>query len=522
MNWEVVHRATVFISEEMGVALKRSALSPNIRERMDHSCAIVDAQGRIVAQAEHIPVHLGSFKVGVLNLLNHIEREGIELQEGDTVLFNDPYISGTHLNDVGVITPIFAPSLIGYAVNKAHQVDVGGPVPGSINPNASTLYEEGFVIPPVKLMRRDEPVKEVFKIVEENFKVPYVSLGDLRAQLAANRLGVMRVKQLVEKYGAQRLQEGWDSSIDYAKEMVRRRTSSWPTGSFQAEDYLEWRDGLVKVKVTLTLGQTIVADFEGTDPQIDGPLNAVPGVTYSAVSFAVRCAVGEVPTNHGFYSSVEVKASEGSLVNPRKPAAVGGGNVETSQRVADVTFLALSKALPWIPAAAHGTMMNVMMGGTWNGRYWSYYETLGGGSGARPDGDGESAVHINMSNTLNTPIEVAERQFPLFFTRYQVRVGSGGSGKFRGGDGIVRAFKLTAPATVSLLADRFKLGPWGLAGGSPGKPGRATVNGREMPSKFTVKVNPEEEVVLETPGGGGYGIPIDAKTLTSTPDRDGK
>ncbi|BBD73562.1 5-oxoprolinase [Sulfodiicoccus acidiphilus] len=507
MSWELIHKSTVYVAEEMGVALKRSALSPNIRERMDHSCAIVDVQGRIVAQAEHIPVHLGSFKVGVRNLLTYIEKEGVELEQGDAVIFNDPYISGTHLNDVGLLTPIFAPSLVGYAVNKAHHVDVGGPVPGSINPNATTLYEEGFVIPPLKLMRRGQPAREVFKMIEENFKVPSISLGDLNAQVAANRLGASRIRQAVEKYGVERVTQGWESSINYARELVRRRLLSLPRGTYDAEDYLEWKHGLLKLKVSLEVGEKVRADFEGTDPQIEGPLNAVPGVTYSAVSFAVRCVVGEVPTNEGFYSSVEVKAPHGSLVNPYKPAAVGGGNVETSQRVADVTFLALSRASREVPAAAHGTMMNVMMGGTLNGKYWSYYETIGGGSGARPDGDGESAVHVNMSNTLNTPIEVAERQFPLFFTRYEVRRGSGGTGKYRGGDGIIRAFRVKAPTTLSLLADRFQVGPWGLAGGSPGKPGKATVGGKEMPSKFTVKLEQGEEVVLETPGGGGYGTP---------------
>ncbi|EHP70376.1 N-methylhydantoinase B/acetone carboxylase, alpha subunit [Metallosphaera yellowstonensis MK1] len=509
VKWEVLSKATVFVAEEMGVALKKSALSPNIRERMDHSCAVVDVDGRIVAQAEHIPVHLGSFRVGVRNVLDYLEREGMELREGDSVLFNDPYISGTHLNDVGVLTPIFVEGkLLAYAVNKAHHVDVGGPVPGSINPSATTLFEEGFVIPPVLVERGGVPVKDVLKMIRENFKVPEYSLGDLSAQLASNRLGIQRVRQLVDKYGREMLTQGWEETLRYTERMVRKELERWPKGRYEAEDYLEWGEDFLRIKVTLEIGDKVRADFTETQEQMDGPLNAVLGVTYSSVSFAVRSMMEDVLTNDGFYSVVEVSAEEGSLVNPRKPAAVGGGNVETSQRIADVTFLALSKALPErVPAAPHGTMMNIMMGGVVRGKYWSYYETVGGGSGARPNGDGESAVHVNMSNTLNTPIEIAERQFPILFTKYMIREGSGGRGKYRGGDGIVRGFRVLYPTKLSILADRFRLGPWGLNGGERGKPGKALVSGREMPSKFTVLLREGDEVVVETPGGGGYGSP---------------
>ncbi|MFP3165325.1 MAG: hydantoinase B/oxoprolinase family protein [Acidianus sp.] len=504
MKWEIVHKATSFIAEEMGVSLKKSALSPNIRERMDHSCAIVNEEGKIVAQAEHIPVHLGSFKIGVLNVLNYLEKEGIELEEGDSIIFNDPYISGTHLNDVGVLSPIFYNGkLVGYAINKAHHVDVGGPLPGSINPTAKTIYEEGVVIPPVKLTRKGSLNDEIIKIIKENFKVPDFSLGDIKAQISANKLGEERVRQLFEKYGD--IRQSWEESIDYSRRLALNVINTWKKGEYEAEDYLEWGSSLLPIKIKLRIGEKgIIADFEGTHKQIEGPLNAVLGVTYSAVSFAVRSMVGEVPTNDGFYSLITVKAEEGSLVNPLKPAAVGGGNVETSQRIADVTFLAMSKFLK-VPAAASGTMMNIMMGGIYKGKYWSYYETVGGGSGGRPCEDGIAAVQNNMTNTLNTPIEIAERHYPILFIEYRIREGSGGNGLHKGGDGIIRGFKLLSKAKISILADRFKIGPWGLEGGERGKPGRVTINGKDYPSKFTEEVNEGDVIIVETPGGGGYG-----------------
>ncbi|ARM76700.1 hydantoinase B/oxoprolinase family protein [Acidianus manzaensis] len=507
-GWEITHKATIYIAEEMGVYLKKSALSPNIRERMDHSCAIVSADGKIVAQAEHIPVHLGSFKIGVDNVLNYLEKEGMELEDGDAIIFNDPYISGTHLNDVGILSPIFYNSkLIGYAINKAHHVDVGGPLPASLNPNAKTLYEEGIVIPPTKIVKKGELNREIISIIKNNFKVPEVSLGDLKAQISANSLGIKRIKQLIEKDN--NAINAWKESISYSKNLTLNKIKSWKRGTYQAEDYLEWKDNnLIKLKLNLEIKEDeIIADFSGTDKQIDGPLNAVLGVTYSAASFAIRSMISDVPTNDGFYQIIKINAPEGSILNPVKPAAVGGGNVETSQRVADVTFLALSKFLD-VPAASSGTMMNVMLGGIYRGKYWSYYETIGGGSGARPFEDGVSAVQNNMTNTLNTPIEIAERQYPIFFTRYQIREKSGGNGKYKGGDGIVRGFKLLSDGTLSILADRFKIGPWGLKGGDNGKTAKISIAGKEIKdSKFSTTINEGEEVIIETPGGGGYGSP---------------
>ncbi|MGC9130651.1 MAG: hydantoinase B/oxoprolinase family protein [Pyrobaculum sp.] len=514
MSWELIYRATVYIAEEAGIALRNSAFSPNIRERMDHSVAVLNADGEIVAQAEHIPVHLGSFYIGVKNMFEALRGAGVELEEGDVVVLNDPYISGTHLNDVMVVTPVFwRGRLVAYLVNKAHHVDVGGPVPGSINPNAKTIYEEGFVLPPVKIMRRGELNREVISVWLSNVKTPEATLGDLNAQIAANVVGSRRVVDLFEKYG-ERVAEAWRAAIDYGRRVAEEEIAKWPRGVYAAEDYLELGDEFVKISVRLAVDRCVEADYTGTNPQVEAPLNAVLGVTYAATSFPIRSLMrGEVPTNEGFYSCISVRAPEGSLLNPRKPAPVAGGNLETSQRVADAVFKALSQALPdRVPAAGSGTMMNVMMGGVYQGRYWSYYETIGGGTGGRPGKHGVSGVHVNMTNTLNTPIEIAERVYPLLFTAYRIREGSGGRGRWRGGDGIIRAFKVAAPTRLAVLADRFKTGPWGLHGGEPGRPGRVYIKKAggevlELQSKTVVDLDPGDEVVIETPGGGGWGPP---------------
>ncbi len=515
VSWEVIAKATAFIAEEMGAALRRSAFSPNIRERADLSCAVADSEGRIVAQAEHIPVHLGSFRVGVANLLEWLEREGVELGEGDMVVVNDPYIAGTHLNDVMLLAPVYyGGRLVGYVVNKAHHVDVGGPVPGSMNPAAKTIYEEGLVIPPVKLVKKGVVDRELMRIIAENFK-SQTAVGDLSAQVAANLRGIREVSALVGKYGLSAVAEAWERAVEHARELTTRAMSEWPVGAYEAEDYLEYgdRDLVIRARVEL-LGNKVRVDYTGTSENVEAPLNAVYGVTFAASAFPVKCLVGEdVPVNEGFYSTIEVYAPEGSLLNPRKPLPVSGGNVETSQRVVDVIFKALAEALPGkVPAASSGTMMNVMIGGLrGDGSYWSYYETIGGGTGARPGKDGVSGVHVNMTNTMNTPVEVAERYYPIMYTRYTIREGSGGGGLYRGGDGIVRSFVLLeGSAVLSVLADRFRHRPWGLWGGEPGMPGRVRIikpNGEvlEMPSKFTTVIYRGDEVVIETPGGGGIG-----------------
>jgi len=513
-RWELVSKATEFVAEEMGVALRRSALSPNIRERMDHSCAILTAAGEIVAQAEHIPVHLGSFKVGAENLLRALARDSVSIAPGDMVVVNDPYVSGTHLNDVMLLAPVVSKgSTIAYVVTKAHLVDVGGPAPGSLNPGARTLYDEGLVIPPTKLVRGGELVPAVIELMAANFKDPETAIGDVHAEIAANRMGIERVTRLLERFGRASLEQGWQDGIDHTRRVVRRCWSDWKAGSYRSEDCLELEGSFLPIRLRLVLsGREILADFSGTHAQVDAPLNAVFGVTYSATAFAIRSALGSaVATNGGFYGCVSVRAPSGCLVNPVRPAAVSGGNVETTQRIADVVFLALGKAIPErIPAASAGTMMNVMMGGKRaSGAYWAYYETVGGGTGARPRGDGVSAVQTNMTNTLNTPIEVAEREFPLVFTQYAIRPRSGGRGRYTGGSGIVRGFKVRRPTTLAVLADRFLRGPWGRRGGGEGSPGRVRIvrGDREvlMPSKFMTELAPGDEVLLETPGGGGFG-----------------
>lgn len=515
IKWELVGKATDFIAEEMGVSLKRSAISPNIRERMDHSCAVVDANGRIIAQAEHIPVHLGSFRVGARNIIQFMKDHNTFLDDGDMIILNDPYISGTHLNDVTVMAPIYhEDSLCAYVINKAHNVDVGGPVPGSLNPSAATLYEEGMIIPPVKIVKKGELDREVFSIILENFKDPYTAKGDINAQLAANRMGINRTRSLLERFGTENVKLAWDLDIDHSSRLSQNEILRWKEGSYEAVDFLEIGSSRIplNVKITISNGK-LLADFTGSGDQVRSPLNAVPGVTYSATAFAIRALMrSDIPTNDGFYSTIECKIPKGSILNPEKPYPVSGGNVETTQRVADVVLLAMSKVLKGeVPSASSGTMMNVMIGGfNQKGNYWVYYETTGGGNGARPSGDGVSGVHSNMTNTMNTPVEVGEMEYPLIFTGNRIRKNSGGMGKYRGGDGIIRSFRVLVESTLSVIGERFTVAPWGLEGGECGNRSKITIirEGRTevMPGKFTVKLKPGDEVIIETPGGGGYGL----------------
>ncbi len=513
-GWEIIGKATEFVAEEMGIALKRSAISPNIRERMDHSCAVLDTEGRIVAQAEHIPVHLGSFRTGSHNLLEWMESERLDLEDGDMLLLNDPYISGTHLNDVTVLAPVYyGGSLFAYVINKAHNVDVGGPVFGSLNPKATTLYEEGLVIPPVRIVRKGSVNSEIFSMIRENFKDRRTADGDINAQLAANRMGISRVKALCGRFSPESTKSGWNEAIEHSRSLSENEISLWPGGTYESEDCLELGEEDLKIKVRLEIkGGRVKADFEGTGRQVPAPLNAVTGVTYSATAYSVRSAMkSTVPVNEGFYSTVDMKAPPGSILNPDKPHPVSGGNVETTQRVADAVLLALGMAMPdRIPAESSGTMMNVMMGGPrGNGLFWAYYETIGGGTGGRPSSDGVSGIHSNMTNTLNTPVEVAEKEYPVRFTSNTLRRGSGGNGKYRGGDGIVRSFTVTSRAKLSVIGERFRNHPRGLKGGEPGEASAITIARKtgieRMPGKFTTDLEEGDEVIIETPGGGGYG-----------------
>ncbi|MCE4608590.1 MAG: hydantoinase B/oxoprolinase family protein, partial [Caldisphaeraceae archaeon] len=350
VSWEIISKASSFIAEEMGVALRRSSLSPNIKERSDHSCAIADSNGNIVAQAEHIPVHLGSLRVGVKLLLKEIEKEGIELNEGDMIVSNDPYITGTHLNDVTLLSPIYhGDNIIGYVVNKAHHIDIGGPSYGSINPFATSIYEEGLIIPPLKLVEKGNIRRDILSIFLSNVKVPRISDGDFKAQVAANIAGIRRVKELISKYGIKDVLDGWKSSIAHAFKLAVDEISKWPEGTYFSEDYLEvGQHELVKLKGKVTIAKNkILVEFPNAPKQVEMPFNAVLGVTFSAVSFPIRSVMcGEIPVNEGFYSIINLRAESGTMINPVPPAPVSGGNLETSQRIADLIFLALSKAIP--------------------------------------------------------------------------------------------------------------------------------------------------------------------------------
>lgn len=514
VDWEFIGKASQFIAEEMGISLKRSAISPNIRERMDHSCALLDMRGRIVAQAEHIPVHLGSFKIGAMNLIEWMHSLDIGHDEGDMVITNDPYITGTHLNDVMLIAPVFYNrAILGYAVNKAHIVDVGGPVFGSLNPNARNLFQEGMIIPPVRLVRNGSPDSGLLSIILANFKDPSTAAGDINAQIAANRGGIARIREMMEEYGEAVVTSGWDHAIMHSRKLALACISGWKKGRFQAADTLEVGKSTINLKVNLDVkSDGISADFTGSSREIEFPLNAVKGVTYSAVAYAVRSAMDlDIPTNDGLYSILQVSAPRSSLLNPDKPYPVSGGNVETTQRITDVVLHALSKSVSSIiPSASSGTMFNIMIGGMrGNGSLWSYYETIGGGNGASMGRHGESGVHSNMTNTLNTPVEVAEKEYPLFFTSYIIRRNSGGKGQWQGGDGIMRSFRAKEACTISVLADRFINPPYALAGGGHGKTGMIYVvhNGvrKKYPSKFTLDLLEGDEVIILTPGGSGYG-----------------
>lgn len=511
----------MYASEEMGIALRNSSYSPNIKERMDHSAALFDSEGRLLAQAEHIPVHLGSLPWGLRNTITYCEKEGIEFENDSMIVVNNPYISGTHLNDVTVVRPIFARSgsPIAFAANKAHHSDVGGKVPGSISAHASTLFEEGFVLNPAYLMRRGNFVKKTLSVFSSQSRTPVERLGDLKAQVAANITGERRVLALAEKYGLQKFRNTCESSFDYAERLLRKRLSTMKEGTYRAQDYLEHPDGerdiILKVRVTISKARVDV-DYTGTDAQVPIPLNAVFGVTLSGVYYVIRTLTGkDIPPNHGAFSSIKVFAPSGTVVNPTFPSPVAGGNVETSQRNADLLYRALSKAVrAKIPAAAGGSMNNVMMGGVHDGKSWAFYETIGVGLGGRSNSDGIDGIQANMTNTMNTPIEEIERTMPLLVTRYEFRENSSGAGEFRGGSGLIRSFQShnTSKTTFTVLAERGRHEPWGLFGGRGGARTRVTLHDfkgkvKELPIKSTTILQRGDRIQVSTSGGGGYGSP---------------
>ncbi len=516
---EVIKNALVYASEEMGIAVRNAAYSPNIKERLDHSCALFDRFGRLIAQAEHIPVHLGSLPWGLRGILGIVEREYGGAREGEMWVANDPYVAGTHLNDVTLVRPIFhRGGLIGYAANKAHHADVGGCVPGSMPAEAADLFAEGLVVAPMRLVLDDRVLDETVGLFRANSRTPDARSGDLRAQVAGNYTGERRLLELCNRYGAETLEASTSRMLDESERSMRAALRSLGDGVFSAEDCLEDREGSPTIRIALRLelrdGHANL-DYTGTCAQIAAPLNAVFGVTLSGVHYALRAVTGPmIPMNEGCFRPVEVYAPEGSLLNPRRPAPVSGGNVETSTRNADVVLQALAQAAPdRVPASSGGTMSNVMLGGTRDdGETWSFYETNGCGMGARPTSDGIDAIHCHMTNTLNTPIEAIERDYPLRVVRYEIAEGTGGQGRHRGGNGLIRSIELVeGTAQATLLADRHTRGAPGGQGGMPGARGRHSLrrNGVEtpLPAKTSFAFEPGDVLTIQTPGGGGYGAP---------------
>ncbi len=514
---EVIKSALVYAAEEMGISVRNAAYSPNIKERLDHSCALFDRRGRLIAQAEHIPVHLGSLPWGLERMLDVIKREYGGAREGEMWVANDPYIAGTHLNDVTLVRPIFhRGSLAGYAANKAHHADVGGSVPGSMPADATDLYAEGLVVPPVRLMRDERVLDEIIALFRANSRTPEARSGDLRAQVAGNYTGERRLLELCDRYGFETLEAAIARALDDSERRMRAALRSLGEGVFEAADYLEDRDGEPNIVIALCLelrDGCARLDYAQTSKQVGFPLNAVLGVTLSGVHYALRAVTDPtIPMNDGCFRPVEVDVPEGSLLNPRRPAPVSGGNVETSMRNADVVLQALAQAAPHrVPACSGGTMSNVMLGGTRpDGRSWAFYETNGCGMGARPTRDGIDAIHVHMTNTLNTPIEAIEREYPLRVVRYEIAEGTGGAGRYRGGNGLIRALELVeGSAHATLLADRHTRRPPGAMGGEPGTCGHHSLTRggveKSLGAKVSLAFDPGDVLTIQTPGGGGYG-----------------
>jgi N-methylhydantoinase B len=478
--------------DEMGAVLVRAAHSANIKERRDCSTGLFDASGEMVMQAEHIPVHLGAMPAAVAAVLDE------EHAPGDAWILNDPFRGGTHLPDITVISPVFAGGgLLGFAATRAHHADVGGRIPGSMPADSRTLDEEGVVIAPTRIAREGRIDGDALHDLVGRMRRPLERLADLRAQLAANAAGAARFAELVDRFGIEAVREGMSETLDYAERRTRARIAAMEDGERRAVDVLEGTGGDIELRVTATVrGDEITLDFTGSAGQHDGNLNCPLAVTTSACYFAVRVLTDpDVPPCAGAYRPVRVIAPEGSLLNARPPAAVVAGNVETSSRVADLVLAAFGHAL------GQGTMNNLTLGND----DFTYYETLGGGQGACPDADGPSAVHVAMSNTLNTPIEALEREFPLRAVEYSVRSGTGGTGAHRGGDGVVRELEALAEMSFSLITERRRHAPRGAAGGGDGARGRNSLNDTELPPKATGTLRPGDRLRIETPGGGGHG-----------------
>ena len=485
---QIIGSALRAVAEEMGAVLIRSAFSANIKERHDCSTALFDAAGRMSAQAEHIPVHLGAMPEAVLAVM---ERDP---QPGEIFAVNDPFTGGTHLPDITLVSR----TEVGFAVSRAHHADVGGMEPSSLPANSSELFQEGVIIPPVRL---DE---EVLRLLLANMRNPDERRGDLRAQIAAQTLAGRRIDDLCRKHGPAEVAAAMSELFDYSERRIRAGIRALPDGRYEATDVLEPLEGALEIRAAVTIrGDEIEIDFDGTSPQHDGNLNCPLAVTRSACFFVTRCLAGpDIPASGGAYVPVLVKAPRGSLVNALPPAAVVAGNTETSSRITDVLFRAFGQAVD-VPAQGQGTMNNVTLGN----RGFTYYETIGGGQGACPTGNGPSAVHVTMSNALNTPVEALELAYPIRVRRYGLRLGSGGAGLWRGGDGVVRELEVLEPCRLSLLTERRRNAPGGAKGGGAGAPGRNILNGTDLPPKVTRSLAPGDVLRIETPGGGGFGVP---------------
>jgi N-methylhydantoinase B len=534
------------IAEEMGAALRRTAFSPNIKERRDYSCAVFDSGGEVIAMGDHMPVHLGSMPMSVRAAV-----EQLELHPGDVAMLNDPFAGGTHLPDITLVMPVFItkakvksrrgrkPSPDFFVASRAHHADVGGAYPGSMG-LCREIYQEGFRIPPVKLVRKGAVNRDILALLLTNVRTPNEREGDLGAQLAACHTGAERLREVCRRYGVQRAQRAAKELLEYSEQLMRAFLDRVPPGAYAAEDFMD-NDGLndqpVKIAVTVTVAEhgrpgrskstrarritnhppAVTVDFTGTASQVEGAINAVEAITYSACFYIFRCLLHEdVPATAGLMRPIRVIAPLGTIVNARPPAAVAGGNVETSQRIVDVLMRALARAVPGrIPAASSGTMNNLTIGGIdpRTGEPFAYYETIAGGMGARPTKPGVSGVHTHMTNSLNTPAEALEYAYPLRVRRYSLREESGGDGRYRGGDGVVRELEVLTDAEVTLLADRRRRGPYGLAGGGDGSPGRTRLVGADgslsddLAGKFNVRLKKGERIRVESPGAGGWGIP---------------
>ena len=537
------------IAEEMGAALRRTAFSPNIKERRDYSCAVFDAHGQVIAMGDHMPVHLGSMPMSVRAAIN-----SFPLGPGDVAMLNDPFRGGTHLPDITLVAPVYigrkgrgqdALATAGgdagatendpdfYVASRAHHADVGGTYPGSMG-LCREIYQEGLRIPPVRIMRAGKLELDVLALLLNNVRTPNEREGDLGAQIAACHTGAERMRQICARYGLERARSAARGLLDYSERMMRAFLAQVPKGTYRAEDFMD-SDGIsdrpVRIVVAVTFqhsrgrvarghtlslapGYMVTVDFTGSDPQVQGSINAVEAITYSACFYVFRCLLAEdVPATSGLMRPIRVIAPAGTVVNARPPAAVAGGNVETSQRIVDVLLRALAQAIPErIPAAASGTMNNLTIGGMdpRTGDPFAYYETIAGGMGARPTKPGISGVHTHMTNSLNTPAEALEYSYPLRVRQYSLRPGSGGDGRHRGGDGIIREIEVLTEAEVTLLSDRRARGPWGLSGGADGAPGDASVvradgSVEKLAGKSNVRLDKGERIRVETPGGGGWG-----------------